>query len=111
MTSTTDFIAEVVRAANSLAQVSLFERRRLLERAIHTIRDMREVIGIPSSNTDADALLDLAEICRSLYRRPDEEAQKALLEAAAMIRDLRVIVDSKVSIMIGQIRNADEIGR
>ncbi|KQT01799.1 hypothetical protein [Rhizobium sp. Leaf386] len=108
MTATTDFIAELVRAANSLGQISLFERRRLLGRAIHTIRDMRDIIGIPSSGTDADALLDLAEICSSIHRRTDAEAQKALLEAAGMIRDLRVIVDSKVSIMIGEIRGPEE---
>ncbi|CAN7623559.1 hypothetical protein [Neorhizobium sp. LjRoot104] len=59
MTPTNEFIAELVRAANEVEKLRGEEARRLLNRAITTIRDMRETIGIPHSNTAADVVIDL----------------------------------------------------
>ncbi|HEV7437273.1 MAG TPA: hypothetical protein VGO22_20770 [Pseudorhizobium sp.] len=56
MSSTTDFISELVRAANEAEKLQAYETRRLLERAVATIRAMRETIGIPSAQADADEL-------------------------------------------------------
>ncbi len=107
MTSTTDFIAELVRAANSLERISFFERRRLLERAISSIRDMRDVVGIPSSKTAADELIDLATIAASIDRRNDSQVRAALLSSAAMLRDLRIVIDAKVEVITADARDGD----
>lgn len=50
MSLTTDFIAELIRAANEADKLTPFEVRRLLNRSVATIRDMREQTGIPGSN-------------------------------------------------------------
>ncbi|CCE94662.1 hypothetical protein SFHH103_00158 [Sinorhizobium fredii HH103] len=42
MSLTTDFIAELIRAANEADRLSQFEVKRLLNRSIATVRDMRE---------------------------------------------------------------------
>jgi hypothetical protein len=59
LSSTTDFIAELVRAANEVEMLRGEEARHLLNRAITTIRDMREKIGMPGAHTAADAVIDL----------------------------------------------------
>ncbi|WP_277996351.1 MULTISPECIES: hypothetical protein [unclassified Ensifer] len=41
MSRTTAFIAELVWAANQSQHLTTFEKRRMLERAVATIRDMR----------------------------------------------------------------------
>jgi hypothetical protein len=47
LSSTTDLIADLERAANEVEKLGGEEARRLLNRAITTIRDMRETVGIP----------------------------------------------------------------
>ena len=54
MSTTNDFIAELVRAANEVEKLGSYEMARLLERSVITIRDLRQVVGIPSSRTAAD---------------------------------------------------------
>lgn len=107
MTSTTDLIAELVRAANSLERVSLLQRRRLLVRAIATIRDIRDVVDMPHSRTAADELIDLATTVASIERRSESQVRAALLSSAGILRDLRIVIDAKVAVMISQVRDAD----
>jgi hypothetical protein len=45
LNSTTDFIAELVRAANEIEKLDPTEARRLLNRAVNTIRYMREEVS------------------------------------------------------------------
>lgn len=40
------FISELIRSANETGRLQAAEKKRLLERAVHTIRDMREQIGV-----------------------------------------------------------------
>ncbi len=100
MTATTDFIAELFRAANEVDKLTLLEKGRLLQRAIVTIRGMRDVVGIPNSGTAADALIDIGTVAASVDRRPNQEVGAALLEAAGMIRDLRIVIDSRIEVMV-----------
>ncbi|QKJ92484.1 hypothetical protein [Agrobacterium pusense] len=58
MTLTNSFIAELVRDANLLDHLDDYQKRRLLERAVTTIRDMRETIGIPPG-PGRDRLLEI----------------------------------------------------
>lgn len=98
MTSTNDFIAEIIRAANRVERLGNPEKRRLLRRAVVTISNLRERTGIPSSNTNHDAVFDLQAIEVSVERRKPGEIKKALLMAADMIRTLHIVLDSGTQI-------------
>lgn len=101
MTLTNSFIAELTRDANRLDHLDGYQKRRMLERAVTTIRDMREAIGIPSG-PGRDSLSDLHTIALSIEHgwRSDEEVRNALLQAAGMIRDLYIVLDSKTEISL-----------
>ncbi|MCZ4433257.1 hypothetical protein O3S81_26560 [Agrobacterium sp. SOY23] len=101
MTLTNSFIAELVRDANRLDHLDDYQKRRILERAVTTIRDMRETIGIPSG-PGRDSLLDIHTVALSIERgwRSNEEIRNALLQAAGMIRDLHIVLDSKTEISL-----------
>jgi hypothetical protein len=97
MSATTDFIAELVRAANEVHKLSYFEKRRLLERAITTIHDLRsQVHRWPTSDVhDAVFGLQMAAIAPEPGDRNNEAAKAALLDAAAMIRNLHIVLETK----------------
>ncbi|OOO16937.1 hypothetical protein [Agrobacterium pusense] len=101
MTVTNSFIAELVRDANKLDHLDDYQKRRMLERAVTTIRDMRETIGIPPG-PGRDSLVDLHTVALAIERgwRSDEEIRNALLQAAGMIRDLHIVLDSKTEISL-----------
>ncbi len=86
MSLTTDLIAELVRAANQVGHLTATEKRRLLERAVATIREMRNEVGIPPSRTAGDAVIDLQTTAAVMERRTDDHVRAALLDAADMIR-------------------------
>ncbi len=100
MTAVTDFISELILAANEANALPVSETRRLIERAITTIRDLREVVGLPLIGTDADKLIDLGQLSATAEARSGADISTALLSAAAMIRDLRIVLDSEVEIMM-----------
>ncbi|MEJ1175806.1 hypothetical protein WA845_16270 [Agrobacterium sp. CMT1] len=81
MTATDSFIAELVRDAYRLDHLDSWQKRRMLERAAMTIRDMRETIGMPSG-PGRDSLVDLHTVALSIERgwRGDEEIRNALLQ-------------------------------
>ncbi len=102
MSTATDFISELVRAANEVELLTDREKRRLLERSVTAILDMRETIGIPPSKTTADAVIDLQATEFRIMRgtASTEEVRAALLTAAGMIRDLHIIIDTKLDIIL-----------
>lgn len=93
MSLTTAFISELVWAANQVEHLTNFEKRRLLERAVATIREMRDQVGIPESKTAADPVIDLQTAAGGIERRTHEHVKAALLDAAEMIRVLRIILE------------------
>ncbi|KSV76056.1 hypothetical protein N185_16540 [Sinorhizobium sp. GW3] len=95
MSLTTYFIAELARAANQVGNLTATEKRRLLERAVITIREMRDEVGIPPSRTAGDAVIDLQTTAAAMERRSDDHVRAALLDAADMIRTLHIILDGK----------------
>ena len=105
MTHTTDFIAELVRAANEVDKLAPLEKGRLLQRAIVTIRDMRNIVGMPTIGTAVDTLIVIGAVAASVDRRPDQDVRVAMLQAAGMIRDLRIIMDTKIEAIIKKARN------
>jgi hypothetical protein len=94
-TLTTDFIAELFRAANEIDWLMTVEKRRLLERAAHTIEDMEEQLGNVAdqkSHRIADELLKLAEMV--VDGVPDVLIAQGFLEAADAIRRLRILAEN-----------------
>ncbi|MCY1542384.1 hypothetical protein D9M68_781300 [compost metagenome] len=71
------------------------EKRRLIERAVVTMRQMLAQVGIPPSRIAADPVIDPQTTAVGIERRTDDHVKAALLDAADMIRILRVIVDGK----------------
>lgn len=102
MSAVNDFVSELVRAANELDLLANREKRRLLARSVTAIRDMREEIGIPPSKTTADAVIDLQATEFRIMRgtASAEEVRTALLDAAGMIRDLHIVLDTGTEIQI-----------
>lgn len=99
LSSKNAFVAELIRAANQVERISTYEQRRLLDRAVTTIKDMRESIGIPRSARGHDTLSDLKILSVQIDAIPiaPQEVREALLMAAGMIRDLHIVIDTGVS--------------
>lgn len=95
MSLTTQFIAELVRAANEADRLSPFEIKRLLNRSVATIRDMREQTGIPSSSRAKDVVVDLQVAAARADALAEDEIRDSLLDAADIIRTLKIILDGK----------------
>ncbi|MFN7093277.1 MAG: hypothetical protein ACK4P4_22345 [Allorhizobium sp.] len=97
MSATNDFIAELVRAANEVQKLGVYEKVRLLGRAVTTIREMREQVGIASSGTNADAVLDLqmSRVAFARGKRTPDHVKAALLDAADMIRTLHIVLETE----------------
>lgn len=102
MTRTTDFVAELFRAAND-DRLNAFEKKRLLDRALNTIRDLREQVGIDPSKTEPDVVIDLQTVAGSipLGKASDAQVKVALLDAAEMIRVIRIMLDAANDALAG----------
>lgn len=109
MSNVTSFVNELVRAANEVGTLTDSEAARLLDRAVRSILEMREEVGIPPSNSSADAVLIVQAIARSVNggNRSNEEVRAAFLDAAGMIRDLRIVIAESVQLVLRAPRSAD----
>jgi len=74
----------------------------LLERAISLIKDLRQQAGISPSGSPLDCVMDLSSMCRAIEigQSTYSQEQLSLLEAAGMIRDLRVVLDTDTLIRL-----------
>lgn len=100
MSSITDFVAELVRAANEVEKLSEAERGGLLDRAYRTVRDARDEIGVEQDSLDRDPAIDFLTMSRSVPMFSDEEIKSALL-AAGVIRNLKIILDARGDVTSG----------
>ncbi len=101
MSSTNDFIAELVRAANEVEKLSLSERIRLIGRGMTTIRQLRP----PRTDKEARRMDDVDRLeTRSIQAATscNDETRNRLIEIAAMIRDLHIVLDTGTEIEIDQ---------
>lgn len=96
MSRTTDFIAELVRAANQVDKLAKDERRRLFERAVTTICDMRQSI-CPSAHDELDNVVDLQlkVAAIGIQATSAENVSAALLSTANMIRELHLLLETE----------------
>ena len=92
----TDFISELVRAANRIKKINRNERQRLVESGIILIKQMRLETGtrepIPLEK-DGTRLFDVATLL--CQEGSDEEAMAILLRLADTIRVLKIRFDAK----------------
>ncbi|UIJ81814.1 hypothetical protein [Rhizobium leguminosarum] len=97
---TTDFIAELIRAANQIEKVTRTDVRRMLHRAIVSIRDLRESLGIPGSGTSRDDVIPLFDAATDADALAASELSAALLKSANMLRALHIAADSGTHVWI-----------
>jgi hypothetical protein len=106
MGSITDFIVELVGAANEVEKLDDLEKKRLLERSATVIRDMRETIGFPAAHADADRIYDVQNqvAAMGIGSSSRDEVRDCLLLSATMIRDLHIVLDTHTEIALGDQR-------
>ncbi|TCN34124.1 hypothetical protein [Sinorhizobium americanum] len=95
MSLTTDFIVELIRAANEAEQLTPVVVNWLFNRSIATIRDLRDQTGIRGSNRAKDVLIDLHQASAKSDRLAPDEIRDALIDAADVIRTLKIALDVK----------------
>lgn len=97
MTTTTDFVSKLMRAANEVGRLTSVEKQRLLDRAVATILDLREQVAVGGNDVEADAVLNIQVTALSLgvRTRSNEQVKTSLLEAAGMIRILKIVLDAR----------------
>ncbi len=102
MTVTTDFIADLVRAANGVEKIAAHQLSDLLDRSVDTIRQLRQELGIVPV-PGKDALIYIRTVSAGAARVPQEEWHHGLLHAAEMIRDLYIVRDTGTEFRICEI--------
>ena len=95
MSSIPAFISELIRAANEIEKLTPHEMSRLLDRSVDTIRDMREQAGRVGSRRARDVLIDLQVASSRARDLSPEDARDTLLDAADLIRALRIMQDGE----------------
>ncbi|WP_245279552.1 MULTISPECIES: hypothetical protein [Rhizobium] len=102
MSYTADFISELTRAANEVDELSTDEYRRLVERAVRMVREMRLETGTRPSRGNYVAMGDL-EIAALMTEAAanNDEVEGVLLNLAGMIRALNIMVDGKIDVRKG----------
>jgi hypothetical protein len=97
LSSTTNFIVELVRAANELGTLGNDERRRLVDRAVRMVREMRIETGVRPGRRGQDRLRDI-EIAALMVEVSgnNDDLKGILLDLADMIRTLKIVLDAKV---------------
>jgi hypothetical protein len=101
MSTLPDLTAELIRAANEVERLSEFERAGLLGRAYRSVRECRDIIGMEQNSLDRDPAIDFLTMSRSIPMFSNEEIKATLLEAAGVIRALKIILDAKAQVMSG----------
>lgn len=67
-----------------------------------TIREARDQAGIRQSQTEPDKVIDLQTAAASIESAPDVIVGHALLEAADMIRTVKIVLDAKDEVPRGE---------
>lgn len=97
--SSAAFISELIRAANETDRLTKPERARLLERAAATLRDYRYEINYSEAPANDggpnDATQEWSEMARLIDLFSADEVSKTLLDAVAVIKAARVLLELK----------------
>ncbi|QGJ73829.1 hypothetical protein [Sinorhizobium meliloti] len=95
MSLTTHFIAELIRAANEADRLTPFEVKRLLNRSVDTIREMSRQTGVAGSHRALNVVIDLQVASARARDLSPAETRDILLDAADIIRMLKILLDGK----------------
>lgn len=97
MSKTSEFVAELIHAANNLEKQNDIERKRLMEDAIILIQHLRAMSGVATRPSVSDPIFELQFISAAVTIgwATDTRVKMALLEAAGTIRDLRMVLDDE----------------
>jgi len=97
VSKTSEFVAELIRAANNLEKQNDIERKRLMEDAVVLIQHLRAMAGTTTRPSASDPIFELQFISAAITIgwATDTRVKMALLEAAGTIRDLRVVLDQR----------------
>jgi len=102
MTHTTDFIAELLRAANEVGKLTAFEKSRLLARSVQTIYELRGQVNLTGREAGNDVATEIDLVAKQIQTMPDKVVVVALLEAAEVIRALKIVLDAKEEVLRGE---------
>ncbi|MBB3452750.1 hypothetical protein FHT86_001006 [Rhizobium sp. BK313] len=96
MTKTTDFIAELVRAANEVEKLGPSEKRRLLERGLSMARALRELILKTGKVAPINVAVDhaISGVAENIEEISNLTVSRSLLALAEEIRRLRILNNS-----------------
>lgn len=101
-----NLIASLVRAANRTGGASASYASDLLYQAIIAITDLREQAGMPAIGTPRDGIVNLQKTAVGAVGVSPAEMRVALLDAADMLRTLRVVVDSGIELTLFETKAA-----
>lgn len=89
-----ELVGELIRAANTVRTLSDAERVRLLGRAYVTILEAREQIGCDAERYRQSSI-NLISATGLVGRLSEQDVKVLLLDAAEMIRTIKIILDAK----------------
>jgi hypothetical protein len=90
-----DYIAELIRAANTVQKLTTRQRRRLLGRAYVEILDQYVKTNGEVPKWELDPVADILHATGHVENLSDDEVKELLLDAAEMIRTLRIAMDHR----------------
>jgi hypothetical protein len=101
---TSDFVAELTRAANNLAKRNNHQRKRLAEEAIIAIERLRDRAGVTAKFSASDPAFELQFISAAITIgwATDNRVKMALLAAADAIRELSAVLDTESEVKVSQ---------
>lgn len=96
MSTTTEFIAELIRAANEIDALTPFERVRLIERAAATIQAQRDLLAMRERVVPLtfDVTANLDEMKHLAPELPELLSAVVMLKCADEIRRLRILLET-----------------
>ncbi|ODT09002.1 MAG: hypothetical protein ABS35_43910 [Kaistia sp. SCN 65-12] len=96
MSSTTDLIAELFRAANQIGTLTSFERVRLIERAAATIQGQRDLLATKERVVPLtyDVTANLEKMKAQAPEMPEVLSAVVMLKCADEIRRLRILLET-----------------
>lgn len=95
MKAISDVIAELVHAANIAAKLTREEKLYMLQHAYLTIQEGSEALDDIESAAESDVAVDLITSTQTVMQLTDDEFKTLLLEAAEMIRNIKIALDRK----------------
>lgn len=95
MRTLSDLVTELVRAANNAEKLPEEAKLRLLGRAYVTILEAREDLETSSAEAYRQAGVDLISATGHVRTLSCDDVKTLLLDAAEMIRQIKMVIDSK----------------